>query len=176
MTRHHIFPTPSKRSAPRGTLTLVTKTLECSILATCHLIYNEATPILAPKLARLRAQPLRLMLHSSASPLCYKHSSLCDDMCRLAKRLGLVPTPSFWNPPPSRRRTFRAQRSFAAKCVSYLSYAGGAPTKHDQTRDVVSAVLTAADDTPVRWISRRWRVCKLMSGRGLGALRRRIRL
>lgn len=97
VTRHHTFQTPDTP----GTGTLVTKSLECSVLATCRTINNEATSTFAPKLAELRTQPLRLMLQRSAAPVCNRNTNvLCDRTAVLAERVFI--TFSLTNPATTR--------------------------------------------------------------------------
>jgi hypothetical protein len=78
-TRHHTFHTLPKEdvifsTAPKtagAAITLVVKSLPTSLLATCRLINVEASPIMKPKIDKLRKEPMRFIIDSmSLPPLC----------------------------------------------------------------------------------------------------------
>jgi hypothetical protein len=71
VTTHHITVqgslyhnhTPMVRMEhPTNTITLVTKTCETSILATCRAVNLEATRVLGPRLEKLRTEPARIIV------------------------------------------------------------------------------------------------------------------
>jgi hypothetical protein len=71
-----------------GDLTLVVKFLSVSILATCQAINSEATPIMDRRLARLRSEPLRLVI--DVSGIDFDFESYEEVMWRLAKHMERV--------------------------------------------------------------------------------------
>lgn len=147
VTRHHVFQAPStKPPYTQGVVTLVTKSLECSILATCRTVNNESKSTLAPKLAKMRVQPLRLMSRSASwLSQATQHISLNNVMAALASRVVILPSPTSTIPKSSGDPALQA---FAAKCVSYLSYAATPDAPTHQARDVIFAVVIAADVSP----------------------------
>ncbi|KAG9196175.1 hypothetical protein G6011_01296 [Alternaria panax] len=54
-----------EETTPASYMTLIVKTLPVELLATCHLIYEEAAPVLASKLETLRDEPSQFIIDSA---------------------------------------------------------------------------------------------------------------
>jgi hypothetical protein len=69
-TRHYRLKDPvfeaRSHGMPASYITLVTQNLPVVLLATCHLINEEAKPIFAPKLAALRNEPAQYIVDSAS--------------------------------------------------------------------------------------------------------------
>ncbi|KAF2819132.1 hypothetical protein CC86DRAFT_375306 [Ophiobolus disseminans] len=95
ITRHHDFQTPSlEPEGPQGMVTLVTKSFETAILATCRTINNEAGRIIAPKLEKLRVEPMRLMIEPDAVEFCCDYYGLFLSISSATEDLLSPPSPS----------------------------------------------------------------------------------
>jgi hypothetical protein len=102
------WPVPPKAQIYESRVTLIRPHTPLEILETCHLVYEEARPILKRRTAQHKARPLRYLVDFSAA------WALVGPSSPLKSCLGVTDGGSI-------RRENRVVKSFVQMCTRYLS-------------------------------------------------------